>query len=72
MLSVNKRIVESYDDGTYFFCLEWQAEITADAVTKNQDGTYGWRFPRIPRLREDKYPSECNTIQDIERYCSNI
>lgn len=73
MLSVKlKRIVESYDDGTYFFLPRMVLEITADAVTKNQDGTYGLRFPRILRLREDKYPSECNTIQDIERYCSNI
>tara|TARA_R100000329_G_scaffold18219_1_gene18242 strand:- start:518 stop:1123 length:606 start_codon:yes stop_codon:yes gene_type:complete len=67
-----KRIVESYDNGTYFFLPRIVLEITSDAVTKNQDGTYGLRFPRIIRIREDKYPSDCNTIQDIERYCSNI
>ena len=73
VLSVKlKRIVESYDNGTYFFLPRIVLEITSDAVTKNQDGTYGLRFPRIIRIREDKYPSDCNTIQDIERYCSNI
>ena len=62
MLSVKlKRVVESYENGTYFFLPRVVLEITSDAVTKNQDGTYGLRFPRIVRIREDKYPSDCNT-----------
>lgn len=67
-----KRIVEAYDNGTYSFLPRIVLEITSDAVTRNQDGTYGLRFPRIIRIREDKYPSDCNTIQDVEHYCSNI
>jgi DNA ligase-1 len=30
------------------------AEVLADAVTKNQDGTYSLRFPRFIRFRDDK------------------
>lgn len=30
------------------------AEILADAVTQNQDGTYSLRFPRFVRFRDDK------------------
>ena len=67
-----KRIVDSYSNGTYFFLPRIVLEITSDAVTRNQDGTYGLRFPRIIRIREDKYPSDCNNIGDIEQYCSNI
>lgn len=30
------------------------AEVLADAVTRNQDGTYSLRFPRFVRFRDDK------------------
>jgi len=67
-----KRVVDSYNNGTYYFLPRMVLEITADAVTQNQDETYGLRFPRIVRIREDKYPNDCNTIEDIQSYCSNI
>ena len=72
-LSVSlKRNVDSYSDGTYHVLPRTVLEITCDAVTRNQDGTYGLRFPRIVRIRDDKYPADCNTIDDIREYCSNI
>lgn len=72
-LSVSlKRNVDSYSDGTYYVLPRTVLEITCDAVTRNQDGTYGLRFPRIVRIRDDKYPADCNTIDDIREYCSNI
>ena len=30
------------------------AEVLADAITQNQDGTYSLRFPRFVRFRDDK------------------
>jgi DNA ligase-1 len=36
------------------FVIGQTAEILADAVTRNQDGTYSLRFPRFFRFREDK------------------
>jgi DNA ligase-1 len=30
------------------------AEVMADAVSQNQDGTYSLRFPRFVRFRDDK------------------
>ena len=72
-LSVSlKRNVDSFSDGTYYVLPRTVLEITCDAVTRNQDGTYGLRFPRIVRIRDDKYPADCNTIDDIREYCSNI
>jgi len=30
------------------------AEVLADAITQNQDGSYSLRFPRFVRFRDDK------------------
>jgi|TARA_R100001463_G_scaffold42066_10_gene88411 DNA ligase-1 len=67
-----KRIVDSYTNNKYFFLPRVVLEVTCDAITKNKDGTYGMRFPRIVRIRDDKYPVDSNTIQDVEDMCSNI
>ena len=67
-----KRNVDTYSNGVYYFLPRKVLEITCDAVTLNQDGTYGLRFPRIVRIRDDKYPADCNTLDDIREYCSNI
>tara|TARA_A100001201_G_scaffold112786_1_gene96612 strand:- start:75 stop:1583 length:1509 start_codon:yes stop_codon:yes gene_type:complete len=67
-----KRIVDSYSGGTYHFLPRVVLEVTCDFLTKNQDGSYGMRFPRILRIRDDKYPTDCNTIEEIEELCSNI
>ena len=67
-----KRNVDAYSNGVYYFLPRKVLEITCDAITLNQDGTYGLRFPRIVRIRDDKYPADCNTLDDIRDYCSNI
>ena len=69
-----KRIVDSYDSlkYTFHFLPRIVLEVTCDLISQNQDGTYGMRFPRILRIRDDKYPSDCNTIEDVAEQCSNI
>ena len=69
-----KKIVDVYGRGNtnFHFLPRIVLEVTCDSVTKNQDGTYGLRFPRILRIRDDKYPADCNTLEDIEDLCSNI
>ena len=67
-----KRIVDSFSGGTYYFLPRIVLEVTCDLISQNQDGTYGMRFPRILRIRDDKYPSDCNTIEDVVEQCSNI
>ena len=67
-----KRIVDSFSGGTYYFLPRVVLEVTCDLLNKNQDGTYGMRFPRILRIRDDKYPTDCNTIEEIEELWSNI
>ena len=40
-------------------------QVTCDAVTTNQDGTIGMRFPRLMRIRDDKVPTEVDTIETV-------
>ena len=67
-----KRIVDSFNGGTYHFLPRIVLEVTCDLISQNQDGTYGMRFPRIVRIRDDKFPADCNTLDDVEELCSNI
>ena len=67
-----KRIVDSYESNKYHFLPRIVLEVTCDVITRNKDGTYGMRFPRIVRIRDDKTPTDCNTIEDVEDMCSNI
>ena len=61
-----KKIVDTYDpDGTFHVLPRVVFEVTADTVTNNRDGKIGLRFPRLVRVRNDKAPAECNTLQDI-------
>ena len=61
-----KKVVDTYDpDGTFHVLPRVVFEITADAVTTNANGTIGLRFPRLVRVRDDKAPAECNTLEDI-------
>ena len=62
-----KRIVEYYDNErqTFHFLPRIVLEITADLVSYDDDGNLGLRFPRVTRIREDKFPADCNTIEDV-------
>ena len=62
-----RRIVEYYDNErqTFHVLPRVVLEITADLVSFDEDGNYGLRFPRVTRIREDKFPADCNTIDDV-------
>ena len=40
-------------------------EVTGDAITQDSLGGYGIRFPRVKRIRRDKYPVDINTLSDV-------
>ena len=60
-----KKIVDSYDAPVYRFLPRIVIQVTCDAVTTNQDGTIGMRFPRLMRIRDDKVPTEVDTIETV-------
>ena len=62
-----KRIVERYDNKTDTFHVlpRIVLQVTADLVTRDANGNYGLRFPRVQRIRHDKYPADCNTLDDV-------
>ena len=60
-----KKIVHTYEDETFHLLPRIVFEVTADAVTSNRGGEIGLRFPRLLRIRDDKYPNECNSLEDI-------
>lgn len=59
-----RTLVESYKDGKYFFLPRVVLEVTADLVTRDSKGTISLRFPRVVRIREDKYVADINTFTD--------
>ena len=60
-----RRIITGFNKEVYSFVPSVIIEVTADAVTKNKSGTFGLRFPRKVRFREDKVLSEIDTITDV-------
>lgn len=61
-----KPLVTEYEDETYKLLPRVVLEVTSDLVTKNENGTYGLRFPRLVSIRDDKPVSEINTIDDVK------
>ena len=59
-------IVSSFENYTHKVLPKIVLEITSDLVTKNEKGSYGLRFPRLIRIREDKSVNEINTISDVK------
>jgi DNA ligase-1 len=41
-------------------------QVKSDLVTQNENGTYGLRFPRMVRIRDDKPVSQINTIDELK------
>ena len=60
-----KRNVESFDDGKFTFLPRVVLEVSADLVSQDEQGNYGLRFPRVNKIREDKFPKEINTLNDV-------
>ena len=61
-----KKIVAAYSNPVYHFLPRVVLQVTCDAVTTNQDGSVGLRFPRLMRIRDDKAASEVDTIEMIQ------
>ena len=63
-----KKIVDVYDvkSQEFFFLPRIVLEVLADAITKDSDGNIGLRFPRLIKIRDDKFAVDSNTIADLE------
>lgn len=62
-----RRQVDSHSNGVYHFLPRVVLEVTADLITQDAEGNYGLRFPRLVRIRDDKFVADINTLQDVER-----
>ena len=62
-----RRLVSNYNASTENHSITPSIiiSVTADAVTRNTNGTLGLRFPRKDRIRDDKILSQINTIDDV-------
>ena len=60
-----KPIVTHLDGNTHNVAPRIVLEVKSDLVSRNEDGGYGLRFPRLVRIRNDKPVSDINTIDDI-------
>jgi DNA ligase-1 len=58
-------IVDSYEQETYQVRPRIVLEVTSDLVSRNSNGEYSLRFPRLVRIRDDKPVSDINTIDDV-------
>ena len=63
-----KKIVDTYDvkSKQFFFLPRIVLEVIADAVTSDSNGNIGLRFPRLIKIRDDKFASDSNTIDDLK------
>ena len=60
-----KRNVDSYEGDTFHFLPRIVLEVSADLVSQDEQGNYGLRFPRVKRIREDKFPKEIDTLTSV-------
>jgi len=60
-----KRNVDSYEGDTFHFLPRIVLEVSADLVSQDEQGNYGLRFPRVNRIREDKFPKEIDTLASV-------
>ena len=61
-----KQIVDRYDNGIFYFLPRKVIEVSADMIQMDDEGKYALRFPRMVRIRDDKFPKEINTIDDMK------
>lgn len=61
-----RKHIDRYEGDTYYFNPRIVLQVTSDLVTNNSDGEIGLRFPRAMRVREDKYPSDIDTLQRVQ------
>ena len=63
-----KRNVESFNAGTFHFLPRVVLQVKADLVSQDARGNYGLRFPRMERIRDDKFVADINTLNDVEAF----
>lgn len=59
--------IESFNNGIYSFLPRVVLQVKADLISKDAKGNYGLRFPRMERIRDDKFVVDINTLEDLER-----
>ena len=60
-----KKIVDLYEKDTFYVLPRIVLEVTGDLISQDSEGNWALRFPRVKRIRRDKYAVDCNTIQDV-------
>lgn len=60
-----KKIVDRYSNSVFYFLPRKVIQVSADMIQMDSEGQYALRFPRMVRIRDDKYPKEINTTNDI-------
>ena len=60
-----RRHIDSHKDGVYSFLPRIVLEVTADLITQDAQGNWGLRFPRLVRIRDDKFVADINTLEDV-------
>ena len=66
LLTTNlKKNVDSYEGDTFHFLPRIVLEVSADLVSQDEQGNYGLRFPRVKRIREDKFPKDIDTLTTV-------
>lgn len=61
-----RKNIEKYNDGVYYFLPRIVIEIKADLISRDMNGNYSLRFPRMSRIRDDKYVQDINTKKNVE------
>jgi ATP-dependent DNA ligase I len=60
-----KKNIDRYSDTTFYFLPRVVLEITADLISQDDKGNIGLRFPRLIRIRNDKFVKDADTIQQV-------
>lgn len=60
-----RRNVDSYKNNVFSFLPRVVLEVSADIITRDTNGNIGLRFPRVTRIRDDKFPQDVNTIEEV-------
>jgi DNA ligase-1 len=67
-----RKLVEKYENGAHYFLPKIVLEVTADLISRDSKGNIGLRFPRVVRIRDDKYVADINTASDIIQIMTGI